>query len=90
MLNCTTQVTGSMSEQQQAIFSSTITRYSPVRYCWMLLVLTCSSQYQDNGPTLVDTKKALSRRPIDQLGYIKDIDSLVVLSGVTNYSRRES
>jgi hypothetical protein len=56
----------------------------------MLLVLTCSSQYQDNGPTLVDTKKALSRRPIDQLGYIKDIDSLVVLSGVTNYSRRES
>ncbi|KIJ67051.1 hypothetical protein HYDPIDRAFT_174307 [Hydnomerulius pinastri MD-312] len=30
--------------------------------------------------TLVETKKGLSRRAIDQLGYIKDINSLVVLS----------
>lgn len=31
----------------------------------------------------MDTKKALSRRAIEQLGYIKDVDSLVVLSGTT-------
>ncbi|KAG1762919.1 vacuolar sorting protein 39 domain 1-domain-containing protein [Suillus placidus] len=35
---------------------------------------------QGNGSTLVDTKKGLSRRPIDQLGYIKNINSLVSLS----------
>ncbi|KAI0267682.1 hypothetical protein BC834DRAFT_923439 [Gloeopeniophorella convolvens] len=29
---------------------------------------------------LLDTKKALTRRAIDQLGYVKDINSLVVLS----------
>lgn len=42
------------------------------------------SQYQENASTLVDTKKGLSRRPIDQLGYIKDINSLVSLSGTIN------
>ncbi|KAG0694684.1 vacuolar sorting protein 39 domain 1-domain-containing protein [Suillus ampliporus] len=38
------------------------------------------SELSENGSTLVDTKKALSRRPIDQLGYIKDVNSLVILS----------
>jgi hypothetical protein len=32
----------------------------------------------------VDTKKGLSRRPIDQLGYIKDVNSLLSLSGAIN------
>lgn len=32
--------------------------------------------------TLVETKKALTRKSIEQLGYIKDINSLIVLSGV--------
>lgn len=31
--------------------------------------------------TLVGTKTGISRRAIDQLGYIKDVNSLVVLSG---------
>lgn len=31
--------------------------------------------------TLVETKKALTRKAIEQLGFIKDINSLVVLSG---------
>ncbi|KAG2140140.1 hypothetical protein DEU56DRAFT_798886 [Suillus clintonianus] len=38
------------------------------------------NELSENGSTLVDTKKGLSRRPIDQLGYIKDINSLVSLS----------
>ncbi|KAF7375244.1 Rab guanyl-nucleotide exchange factor [Mycena sanguinolenta] len=33
--------------------------------------------------TLVETKKALTRRAIDQIGFIKDINSLVVLSEST-------
>lgn len=32
--------------------------------------------------TLLETKKGFSRRSIDQLGFIKDTNSLVVLSGV--------
>jgi hypothetical protein len=72
-----------MLEQQQAIFSSMITTNFPVRYFWIVPVLKRSFQYQENGSTLVDTKKALSRRPIDQLGYIPDNNSLVVLSGTT-------
>ena len=35
----------------------------------------------DEHATLVETKKGLSRRAIDQLGYIKDINSIVLLSG---------
>ncbi|KAF9236310.1 hypothetical protein BU15DRAFT_89236 [Melanogaster broomeanus] len=37
---------------------------------------------EDASPTmtLVETKQAISRKAIDQLGYIKDINSLVVLS----------
>jgi hypothetical protein len=31
--------------------------------------------------TLVEVKKSLTRRSIEQLGFIKDINSLVVLSG---------
>jgi tetratricopeptide (TPR) repeat protein len=38
------------------------------------------NELSENGSTLVDTKKGLSRRSIDQLGYIKDINSLVSLS----------
>lgn len=38
------------------------------------------NEFSENASTLVDTKKGLSRRPIDQLGYIKDINSLVSLS----------
>ncbi|KAG2348015.1 hypothetical protein BDR05DRAFT_980946 [Suillus weaverae] len=38
------------------------------------------NELSENGSTLVDTKKGLSRRPIDQLGYIKNINSLVSLS----------
>ncbi|KIM67190.1 hypothetical protein SCLCIDRAFT_1210690 [Scleroderma citrinum Foug A] len=34
----------------------------------------------DEHATLVETKKGLSRRAIDQLGYIKDINSIVLLS----------
>jgi len=39
-----------------------------------------------NPLELVDTKKLLVRRSIDQLGFIKDVNSLVVLSGVSLYS----
>ena len=40
-----------------------------------------SADEEDEIATLVETKKALTRRAIEQLGYIKDINSLVVLSG---------
>jgi len=73
-----------MLEQQQAVSSSTNTTNFLVCYCWILLVFIYSFQYQENGSTLVDTKKGLSRRSIDQLGYIKDINSLVSLSGTIN------
>lgn len=33
--------------------------------------------------TLAETKKAFTRRAIDQLGFVKDINSLVVLSGMS-------
>jgi hypothetical protein len=83
LLNRSTQTAGYMLEQQQAIFSSMITTNFPVRYSCIVPVLKRSFQYQENGSTLVDTKKALSRRPIDQLGYIPDNNSLAVLSGAT-------
>ena len=35
----------------------------------------------DTTATLVETRKGLTRKSIEQLGYIKDINSLVVLSG---------
>ncbi|KAG1770992.1 vacuolar sorting protein 39 domain 1-domain-containing protein [Suillus occidentalis] len=38
------------------------------------------NELSENRSTLVDTKKGLSRRPIDQLGYIKDVNSLLSLS----------
>lgn len=33
--------------------------------------------------TLAETKKNLTKKPIEQLGFIKDINSLVVLSGIS-------
>lgn len=42
--------------------------------------LHCDPPDGDEHATLVETKKGLSRRAIDQLGYIKDINSIVVLS----------
>jgi hypothetical protein len=32
---------------------------------------------------LIEVKKGLARRSIEQLGFIKDINSLVVLSGIS-------
>ena len=36
----------------------------------------------DAVATLVETKKNFTRRSVDQLGFIKDINSLVALSGL--------
>lgn len=33
--------------------------------------------------SLIETKKNLTRRSIDRLGFIKDINSLIVLSGAS-------
>jgi hypothetical protein len=42
----------------------------------------------DEETTFVETRKGLSRKAIEQLGFIKDINSLVVLSG-SSYSQVE-
>ncbi len=34
-----------------------------------------------NAPELVEVKKGLARRSIEQLGFVKDVNSLVALSG---------
>lgn len=34
-----------------------------------------------NSSELVEIKKGLTRRSIEQLGFVKDVNSLVVLSG---------
>lgn len=41
---------------------------------------------KENSLAIPVTSKTLNRRAIEQLGYIKDINSLVVLSGTTNSS----
>ncbi|KAL0955078.1 hypothetical protein HGRIS_003995 [Hohenbuehelia grisea] len=47
-----------------------------------IYALDDAAKYEDGEEplSLVETKKALTRRSIDQLGFIKDINSLVVLS----------
>ncbi|KAH7913588.1 hypothetical protein BJ138DRAFT_1177962 [Hygrophoropsis aurantiaca] len=45
-----------------------------------LHIYTLNDPNSENTAQLVETKKALSRRGIDQLGYVKDINALVVLS----------
>ena len=39
---------------------------------------------------LVETKKSLCRRSIDQLAYIKEVNSLLVLSGQTPFAQSEN
>lgn len=47
--------------------------------------LNASFTDEESPAELVETKKSLSRRAIDQIGYIKDVNSLAVLAGMCHF-----
>lgn len=73
-----------MLERILETYTFTTLAHLKVRHC--LLDLRMEREYGSDAiegqtVTLLETKKSLVKRSIDQLSYIKDINSLIVLSG---------
>ena len=48
---------------------------------WSMIFHVIPAEASEHSAELVEVKKNLVRRSIEQLGFIKDVNSLVVLSG---------
>jgi hypothetical protein len=59
---------------------STITVWAR-RFLLYLRLMPRTAEEGEESVSLVEVKKGLARRAIEQIGFIKDINSLVLLSG---------